>query len=138
MLSQTGQYALRAVVCIAKARLDGNMTATEVAERTGLPVHYLAKILHVLVQAGLLRSVRGRAGGYRLTRPPDRLTVADVLAPFGRVHDGICLLNHCGCHHHGTCPMRLRCQTLTSAIDRFVHTTRIADLARLEARRPVK
>lgn len=129
MVNQTSEYALRAVVFLAEARRTCPVTATMIADATGVPLNYLAKILHDLVRAGLLESSRGPSGGYRLLRAPQDLTVAEVLAPFGSVHAGPCILSRTGCHHRHPCPTRQRCRALTSALNRFVHTTHVADLA---------
>lgn len=129
MLTQTGQYAIRAMVCIAEAQVEARITAAQIAERTELPRNYMAKILPVLAHAGLLGSARGPHGGYRLTRPADKLTVASVLAPFEHRHGGDCLLSVTCCRHRGRCRSRQRCLALAAAIDRFLRTTRISDLA---------
>ncbi len=132
MLSQTGQYALRAVVYLAEARRKGeNVSAARVAERAGLPQNYLSKVLYALVQAGVVDSTRGPHGGFRLVRPASEVTVADVLEPFESIHRGECMLSRTECPHGARCGSRPRCRTLSAEIDHFLRTTRIADLLRL-------
>lgn len=128
MLSQTAQYAVRAFVCLAETPPEQHLTAAEIAQRTGLPVNYLSKILHVLAQNGLLESSRGPHGGFSLTRSWEKLTLADVLAPFGRVHTTECLLDHPDCSLRRSCPVSRRCRGLSRAIRAFVDSTLIADL----------
>src|SRR5690349_17460564 len=78
MISQTGEYALRAVVCLGN---EGGrpLTTQVIAERAQVPVDYLAKVLQGLGRAGLVRSRRGLGGGFVLARPLDELTVLDVV-----------------------------------------------------------
>lgn len=56
--------------------------APRIAERHGIPATFLVQILHELKRAGLANSTRGAAGGYRLSRPPGEITLADVVDVF--------------------------------------------------------
>lgn len=78
MLSHTAEYALRAVVCLAGHR-DGPLTSSEVAESTGVPASYLAKVLKMLARAGVVDSRRGRRGGFSLASSPEEVTVLEVI-----------------------------------------------------------
>lgn len=87
MVSQTAEYALRAILCLAE-RPEVPCTACQVAQATGLPPGYLAKVLLELSRAGLVHSQRGPHGGYRLARPFSSMTVLDVInavSPLRRV-----------------------------------------------------
>jgi Rrf2 family protein len=78
MLSSTGEYALRAVAFLASQ--DGvPRTAQEIAAETQVPAGYLAKVLQQLARAGVVRSQRGLGGGFALTRPPEGLSVLEVV-----------------------------------------------------------
>ncbi len=78
MISQTTEYALRAVVWLASNR-DHSLTAQQIADATRVPAGYLAKVLQGLSRAGLLRSQRGLGGGFTLARPPAELSMWDVV-----------------------------------------------------------
>ncbi|RMH14169.1 MAG: Rrf2 family transcriptional regulator [Planctomycetota bacterium] len=78
MLSQTCEYALRAMVWLAYTE-DGLMPTSSLAERTGVPFNYLAKVLQSLAQADLIVGRRGVGGGYRLARPAEEITMLDVI-----------------------------------------------------------
>src|SRR5262249_47761223 len=78
----TAQYALRALVYIAGQDPDRPVLAREIAQRTGVPLHYLSRILRDAVRHGLLDSTRGVGGGFRLARPPKKVALIDVLMPF--------------------------------------------------------
>ena len=78
MISQTAEYALRAVVYLGSQ--TGRPTTTQrIAEATQVPVGYLSKVLQSLGKAGLVEAQRGLRGGYVLARPVDELTVLEVI-----------------------------------------------------------
>jgi Rrf2 family protein len=70
-------YGMRALLELASA--EGPATGESLARAQGLPSKFLAAILNDLRRAGLVHSQRGLEGGYRLGRPPDKITVADVM-----------------------------------------------------------
>ncbi len=70
-------YGMRALLELAQT--DGPATGDALAKAQGLPAKFLAAILNDLRRAGLVQSQRGMEGGYRLGRPADRITVADVM-----------------------------------------------------------
>lgn len=89
MISQTTEYALRAVVWLA-ANPEKPLTAQQIAEATRVPAGYLAKVLQGLSRAGLLHSQRGLGGGFTLARPPTQLTMWEVVQavdPLRRIHE---------------------------------------------------
>ncbi len=78
MLSQTVEYALRAMVCLAQS--PDELTPTPaLASITKVPPNYLAKVLQVLAQADLIKGRRGVGGGYKLTRPANQISMFDVV-----------------------------------------------------------
>ena len=79
LISSKGRYALRLAVCIAQAGPEAKVSLREVAEREELSLKYLEQIARPMVSAGLLASVRGKGGGYRLARDPQDILAGDVL-----------------------------------------------------------
>ncbi|MBM3659108.1 MAG: Rrf2 family transcriptional regulator [Actinobacteria bacterium] len=79
-VSTRGDYAARALLSLALHGDDRPTSVKEIAERTGLPQPYLEQILLAVKGAGLVRSKRGVGGGYVLARPPEEITLADILA----------------------------------------------------------
>lgn len=77
MISLSAQYALRAIVHIAGN--DGMHTADTIAQKTGIPRGYLAKILQRLHQCHLVDTQRGKGGGYALATDPSGITVLQVV-----------------------------------------------------------
>jgi Rrf2 family transcriptional regulator, nitric oxide-sensitive transcriptional repressor len=78
MISQTAEYALRAVIVLG-SHPDGSLTTQQIAARTRVPAGYLSKVLQALGRGGLVEAQRGLGGGYVLTRPLEELSVLDVI-----------------------------------------------------------
>lgn len=78
MISQTSEYALRAVVHLA--RIGGGPAVTEdIAKATKVPAGYLARVLRTLSKVGILTAQRGSGGGFALAKPAGKISVWDVL-----------------------------------------------------------
>jgi Rrf2 family protein len=78
-LSQTAEYALRAMARISVQGVDEPLLARDLSVETRIPQQYLLKILRRLVLAGLLMSKKGRGGGFTLARSPAKIFLRDVL-----------------------------------------------------------
>ena len=79
IVSTKGRYALRVMIDLAEHQAERYVPLNEVAARQDISEKYLENILKVLVQNGFLEGLRGKGGGYRLTRSPDQYTVAEIL-----------------------------------------------------------
>ena len=79
IVSTKGRYALRVMIDLAEHQTERYVPLKEVAARQEISEKYLENILKVLVQNGFLEGLRGKGGGYRLTRSPDQYTVAEIL-----------------------------------------------------------
>ena len=79
LISTKGRYALRVLIDIAEHQADGCLPLKEVAQRQEISEKYLEAILKGLVKEGVLTGVRGKGGGYRLSREPDQFTVRAIL-----------------------------------------------------------
>lgn len=108
MISKTAEYALRAVLYLARVNDRRPVPVDDIARALGAPRNYLSKTLHELARVGVLRSLRGPAGGFSLAADPETLTVAEVADRFDESRtSGMCLLggrpcdtaNPCGAHH---------------------------------------
>lgn len=89
MISQTAEYALRAVVCLARSEPDRRWTVHDIHDQTEVPEGYLSKVMQQLARAGIVRSQRGRSGGFVLDRTLEELSVLDVINavdPLQRIH----------------------------------------------------
>ena len=77
LVSTKGRYALRVMVDLAEHQAAGRIPLKEIAARQGISEKYLENILATLVRANMLSGMRGKGGGYVLTRPPEQYTVGD-------------------------------------------------------------
>ena len=79
LISTRGRYALRVLIDIAEHQADGYLPLKEVAQRQEISEKYLESILKVLVKERVLTGIRGKGGGYRLSRAPDQFSVREIL-----------------------------------------------------------
>jgi Rrf2 family transcriptional regulator, nitric oxide-sensitive transcriptional repressor len=127
VLSQTCEYALRAVVFLADHQGEANTTEA-IAEVTKIPVGYLAKIMQILAKAGLVSSQRGLHGGFTLERSPKDITMYEVMQcidPIARITE--CPLKYA---EHGTnlCSLHRRLDNAMQAVEVAFRKTTIAQL----------
>ncbi len=133
-MSRTAGYALNAVIEIAR-RGGGRdpVPASGVAEELDIPFSYLAKILKSLAHEGILRSERGRTGGFSLARQPAEIRLIEVVAPFdalGRERE--CLLGRGTCSELGGCPVHREWCEVSAPAFRFFEERTVADLLQAE------
>lgn len=108
---------------LARQEPDVPMMVRDIAEREGLSVAYVEKILWTLSRSGIVESVRGPKGGYRLTRPCTEISIGEVMRVLGGVpsRDDICAQftgNQDMCVHHDDCGLRPVWVSITD----FVHS----------------
>ena len=112
-------------------RPDGVMTAAQIARDTGVPPPTVAKMLTTLARVGLAVSHRGVAGGYRLARPAEAITVADIITAL----EGPIALTACvhgaldQCDVESLCPMRGNWDKVNRAIQQTLQDLTLADMA---------
>ena len=127
MFSQTLEYALRAVVCLAQQD-PKPLTTLHISALTHVPSGYLSKVLQSLGKAQIVSACRGIGGGYKLSIPPGQLTilqVVDAIDPLKRID---CCPLRLQSHGSDLCPLHHRMdRVLQDAQETFAATT-IADL----------
>jgi Rrf2 family cysteine metabolism transcriptional repressor len=135
VVSQKTQYAVRAMIELAKQEGTGPVKAAKIASARFIPVRFLENILGELRQAGLVDSVRGKEGGYLLSRPARDLAVGEVI----RVMQGPISAVDCAEAEGGRdCPLRSGCVLLPmwekahNAMMNVYDTTTLADLVEQE------
>jgi Rrf2 family protein len=107
-ISRKVDYALRAIIHLARLPHQQPISFKEVALAEDIPKDFLAKILRALVDAGLVNSARGQHGGFSLARPPADVSFLDVIEAV----EGPVLLNIClddaapSCSRTAHCAMR--------------------------------
>ena len=127
MLSQTVEYALRAIVCLANESPNAQ-TNVQLAKVTKVPAAYLSKVMASLNRAGLVHSQRGPHGGFTLAKSPDELVLLEVVNavdPIRRIET--CPLDIAG---HGTrlCPLHHRMDRAISLVEEAFANTTLAEV----------
>lgn len=129
MISKTAEYALRAVLFIARQSDQGPVRANELAKLLGVPANYLSKILHTLARAGLLTSGRGPRGGFQLAKPPEATVLAEVLEALDpSLLRSDCLLGNPTCTDEEPCAVHHQWKTLRDPICEFFRGTTVASV----------
>ena len=125
MISQTSEYALRAVVCLAQ-NPDKPHTTAEIAKWTKVPEHYLSKVLLALAKHEVVISKKGLHGGYALAHEPEDLPLLNVINAVDPIkHIKSCPLN---LKTHGTQLCRLH-QRVNDSIDMIEELFRTSTVA---------
>jgi Rrf2 family protein len=132
-LSSQEEYGLRCLLQLARAGDSASLTISDMAEREGISSPNVAKIMRILRRAGLVRSTRGKAGGYSLSRPAADVRALDVVSALGgRLFDpGFCD-RHAGVEAHclntRDCSIRPVLRGLQDAVDQVLGELTLASL----------
>lgn len=132
-LSVRGEYALRALLVLGLHYDEPLVRIQAISEEQNIPKRFLEQILNDLKSAGLVRSKRGVAGGYRLARKPEEITVASVvrhvegaLAPVSCVSDRF--YEKCSCPDESRCAIRSVLKEIRDAVVKIAERITVADL----------
>ena len=130
MISTKGRYALRVMVDLAEHQGEGYLPLRDIATRQEISEKYLESILKVLVQNRLLEGLRGKGGGYRLTRPPEQYTVGEILRlTEGNFSTVACLEPGSGqCSRMGQCRTLPVWRNLDRIVNEYLDSVTLADL----------
>ena len=130
LISTKGRYALRVMVDLDEHREEGYIPLKAVAQRQDISEKYLEAIIKLLVRAGLLSGLRGKGGGYKLTKDPAQYTVGDILrltedslAPVACLGPGAA-----PCVKAAECRTRSLWQGLDKVIRDYLDSVTVADL----------
>jgi len=128
------EYGLRCLLALASKGAGEQLSITEIAEAEGLSVPYASKLLSLLRKAGLVSAVRGRSGGFMITRPLEEITLYEVLTSLGGpLIDPEHCAKHSGqrdqCIHFNNCSVHDVLGGLAGYVQAFLTRTTLADLA---------
>lgn len=130
MISTKGRYALRFLADLAQHQESGYVALRDVAQRQEISEKYLEIVVKELVKGGFLTALRGKGGGYRLTRPPEEIGVKEVLERMeGPLAPVTCLEPGRGdCSRKADCPTLPLWQGLDQVIGAYLERFTLADL----------
>jgi len=134
-LTAQEEYGLRCLLRVARGQ--ESMTTPEIAVREGLTQAHVHKLMRLLRRGGLVKSVRGRNGGYQLARPAEEINVGAALAALGdsfyssdfcREHTG----SELTCVRNSDCSIRSLWIAIDHAVQHALQSTKLSDLLRTE------
>jgi Rrf2 family iron-sulfur cluster assembly transcriptional regulator len=124
MFNRTTIYALRAMAALAELAPGVALRRSDLSRETGVPKHYLGKVMRRLVIAGLVRGEKGHGGGFSLRRRPGDITFADILAGVGALAPaGRCVFGRRRCNPERPCALHGTWTDLREALDEWATTT---------------
>lgn len=128
-LSKLADYATVLMTLIARDA-EHVHSGLELAERSGLPAPTVSKLLKTLARGNLLQSLRGAHGGYRLARPAERISVADIIAALeGPIGVTECASHPGGCTLESACSTRANWRLINVAIRQALEAVTLAQMA---------
>lgn len=130
LVSTKGRYALRVMLELAQSQPGAYMPLPLIAQRQGISEKYLESIIAILSRAGLVEGLRGKGGGYRLTRPKAKYSVGEIL----RLTEGSLAPVTClegaenPCPRAGECTTLPMWQKLDDLINTYLDSVSLSDL----------
>lgn len=129
-VSTKGRYALKVMIDLAQHRENGFISLKEIAERQQVSMKYLEMIVGILNRADYVQSLRGKSGGYKLSRNPDEYTIGAILkltegsmAPVSCIENGMAT-----CDQAGDCITLPLWRGLDKVIDEYLESVTLEDL----------
>lgn len=129
MLSKSGIHAIRALVALAQVPDGEYQGASVIAQLSGAPPNYLGKLLQQLSKQGILQSQKGLRGGFRLARPPEDVSLFDVVESIEDVGRWTaCILGRKDCSDEDPCSVHHRWGPVRDAYLQLLRGTAVSDL----------
>jgi len=136
MYSTTCAYAIRAMSRLALIRPDGYARINEITQGTDLPAYFLAKIFRDLTRAGLLRSAKGRGGGFALAKRPEQIRLFDIVEAIdGEKPYTNCVVGLARCDDTQPCPQHDAFKPVRLQILSYLHSTTLDQMSEALARK---
>ncbi len=139
MISQTAEYAIRALAYIAAHGRERRVLAREISHELKVPANYLSKILHHLARSRILASARGASGGFQLALDPETVTLLDVVNLFdGTATRRECFLGQAVCSDEDPCHVHHRWKPVITSYLEFLSQTSLAEMSRRRPGTPIQ
>ncbi len=133
-LSRITDYGIVLMVQLARSAGDAARNARHLAAETELPVPVVSKVLKSLAREGLLASQRGSKGGYTLARPPEDISVPEMITALeGPISLTECTVHPGACSQESSCDVREPWQRINAAVHSALAKITLADLATPQA-----
>src|SRR3954467_1669179 len=136
-LTTKGRFAVTAMMDLSMRQTRGPVTLAAISERQHISLSYLEQLFGKLRRHKLVSSVRGPGGGYNLARPPQAITVAEIVGAVDEALDA----TQCGgkenCHDEGRCMTHDLWATLNEKMQQYLSSVTLADLVAHQSGKPV-
>ena len=136
-LTSQEEYGLRCLLRVGREGFGASLTIPELARAEGISEPNVAKMMRILRRGGFVKSTRGQAGGYSLSRPAEDIVIGHVLATLGgRLYEPAFCEGHSGlerlCTHMPDCSIRSVWRMVQQAVDQLLGKLTLKDLLRSE------
>ena len=125
-LSTKGRYAVTAMLDLAIHHQEGAVTLADISTAQGISLSYLEQLFARLRKHGLVEGIRGPGGGYRLSRPPEEISVADIIDAIGEGIDVTLCAGNENCQEGERCLTHELWQQLGVKIHEFLSSVTLA------------
>ena len=138
-LTTKGRYAVRALYCLSTFSKEKPVPLSEVAKRQNISLNFLEQLFVHLRKNGIVSSVRGPRGGYRLSKPPENITIGEILRAVGESTFPVFCSDEYStgkksCPRADDCVTHLLWERLGNNINQVLDATTLADVGQLEPR----
>jgi Rrf2 family protein len=136
-LTTQEEYGLRCLLRLGREKEGASLTIGELSRQEGISAPNVAKMMRILRRAGLVRSTRGKEGGYTLARAPEQINVGEAMAILGgRIFDKHFCERHAGsvrlCTNSTDCSIRSVWRVIQDLVDDVLGRMTLKDLLRTE------
>ena len=128
-LTTRGRYAVTAMLDLAIHHAADSIALADISERQGISLSYLEQLLSRLRKAGLVTSTRGPGGGYRLSRKPGQISIAQIIDAIDENIDATLCAGHKNCVDDDACLTHFLWEELSISIRDFLSRKTLGDLA---------
>ena len=130
-ISKESDYGVLLLTLLARGPDSVSISARELARKSGIPLPMVSKILKLLARGGVLSSKRGPKGGYALTRRPDRISVAEVVAALeGPLSITECIEHPGDCRQETTCGIRGNWAVINTVVQEALSRVSLVEMTR--------
>lgn len=128
--TKTGEYAIRAVLFLARQPKDKLIMSAEIAKREDIPTHYLAKILQRMAKYGYVDSFKGRGGGFKITDLAKKSSILDIVERVeGPVINERCVTGLKQCSEENPCPLHVEWVQVRERIHQLISSKSVEEVA---------
>lgn len=128
--TKTGEYAIRAILFLARQPKEALIMSSEIAEKEEIPAHYLAKILQRMAKYGYVDSFKGRGGGFKITELAKKSSILEIVERVeGPVINLKCITGLKECDEENPCPLHEEWSELRNRIYNLISSRTVQEVA---------